>query len=471
MAYLLNSSYCLITMSYNLKLHFLGATQTVTGSKTLLEYQGKKYLIDCGLFQGPYELRKQNWDPFEIASEVNSVILTHSHIDHCGFLPKLVKDGFRGSVFCSPASLDLARILLLDSAYLQEEDARFAQQTKHSRYENPLPLYTIQDAQVSLKHLKSTPYHKWVQLDQGLSFQFIRSGHILGSNYVQISFMTEQGPKLLTFSGDVGNGRSFILEDPEVLKETDYLIMESTYGDRRQDRSDPRPLLKSIVEKVTSRGGTLIIPAFAVGRTQEILFLLSEMNIKVPIYLDSPMAQEATEIYQSYPEELKKKFSKGIMQNALQKLNFKEIRSSDESMLLCMSDEPKVVISAAGMLTGGRVLHHLKTKLPQEKNGVLFVGFQAQGTKGLLLKNGLRRIRLHHQDVDVEAEIFSMDNLSAHADSDDIIDWIQKLIKKPQKIFLNHGEVNSMQTLAYRIRTELNIEPVLPLSTEEYNLN
>lgn len=458
-------------MSQSLTVNFLGAAGTVTGSKTLLEYNGKRYLVDCGLFQGPFELRELNWNSFGGAEKLDGVILTHAHIDHSGYLPKLYKEGFRGPIYSTPATADLCEVMLMDSAYLQEEDARFANQTRHSHHNPAIPLYTAADAKGVLPQFFRHPYHEWKILQPGLSFRFFRAGHILGSAFVQIAFETPSGIKFITFSGDLGNGRSLILEDPEYLRETDFLVLESTYGDRLQDRSDPRDRLSGIINRVIMRGGTLIVPAFSVGRSQELLYLVSDlMETKkiesVPIYLDSPMSERATELYLKNHDELKKGINGSSVESKLSQARFKVTKTADESMLLCMSDEPKIVISAAGMLTGGRVLHHLKAKLPHEKNGVLFVGFQVEGSKGHLLKNGLRKIRLHHQNVDVEAEVFSMDNLSAHADSDDLINWISQIKSKPQMIYLNHGQPAACHALAYRIDHELGL-PSLVVAMEQ----
>jgi len=463
-------------MSRSLTLKFLGAARTVTGSKTLLEYNERKYLIDCGLFQGPYEMRKLNWDPFPYSKELSAVIVTHAHIDHSGYLPKLVKEGFRGPIYCSPPTKDLCRILLLDSAHLQEEDAAFANKTKHSRYSPALPLYTTQDAEKSLRQLESVPYQNWIQLDQDLSFRFIRSGHILGSSFIQIHFLSATGSKILTFSGDLGNNRSFVLDEPDQLTESDYLVMESTYGDRTQNGgSDPVSRIAAIIKEVIGRGGTLVIPAFSVGRTQELLHimhLLEQRNEipKCPVYLDSPMSKNVTSVYKKYPEELKSTIRGEQLESNLCSTHYHEVQDADDSMLLCMSDEPKIVISAAGMLTGGRILHHLKAKLPSEKNGVLFVGYQAQGTKGLLLKNGLKKIRIHHREIDVEAQIYNIESMSAHADSDETLRFVQRMSKKPELIFLNHGENNSLETLRYRFEKELKLKTLIAEPNAQYEI-
>lgn len=449
-----------------LKLQFLGAAGTVTGSKTLIEYNQQKFLFDCGLFQGPSELREKNWlSENPQLKDIKAVILSHAHIDHSGYLPKLVKDGYRGPIYSTPATYDLCKLLLPDSAYLQEEDAHFANKAGYSRHEPALPLYQVEDAQKALTLFHTHTFHDWKELAPGLSFRFLRAGHILGSAITQFSFENQDTTKILTMTGDLGNGRSYILEDPERISHTDYLVMESTYGDRRQPRDDPFQALEQIIHRVLGRKGTLVIPAFAVGRTQELLYLIHELEVQkripiYPIYLDSPMANSATDIYLKYPEELKKELQGTQIESRLLASKFKEVTSADESMLLCMSDEPKIVISAAGMLTGGRVLHHLKTKLPDEKSGVLFVGYQAKGTKGLLLKNRLKDIRIHHQKISIEAEIFSLDSLSAHADCEDLEKFVDGFAEKPEKVILNHGEENASESLRYLLQSEhhLNVQ-------------
>lgn len=459
-----------------MKIKFLGAAQTVTGSRTLLSFNHQKYLVDCGLFQGPKELRLRNWEPvIEDPRSISGVLLTHAHIDHSGYLPRLVKDGFSGPVYCSQATADLCNIMLLDAAHLQEEDARFANETKYSHHEPALPLFDTDDAIAALSLLRPVKLHEWNNLFDGIGFKLMRAGHILGSTFVQVQFSKGNGSRLLTFSGDLGNGRSKVIKHPETLSETDYLVLESTYGDRAQPRTDPLEELEVIIKKVISRGGTLIIPAFTVGRTQELLYLVRELQeqsriANVPVYLDSPMAQDATELYLQHPDELVMVERKGRLEAPFSPRGYTMVQSADDSMLLCMSDEPKIVITAAGMLTGGRVLHHLKAKLPDEKSAVLFVGFQAEGTKGRLLRHGLKSIRIHHKPIFVEAEVYTIDSLSAHADSEDIMKWLSAFKRPPEMIFLNHGEPMAAQALCYRIRNELQWSARVVKLDEEFEL-
>ncbi len=461
-------------------LKFLGAAETVTGSRTLFQVGSKKLLIDCGLFQGPKEFRIKNWDDFPMdPKEIDAVILTHAHIDHSGYLPKLVREGFHGPIYCSQGTADLLEIMLMDSAHLQEEDARFANETRHSKHFPALPLYNSYDAVKALELLWPVPSDKWLPLDEeesGTAFQLIRSGHILGSRFVQIHWDDGNGGKVITFSGDLGNGRSHIIKQPVSLKESDYLVMEATYGDRVQPKADILSVMERIINRVWSRQGVLVIPAFSVGRTQEIIWLIRQLEEEgripkdIPVWLDSPMAQNATEVYMKHEEELKEAFRGGELQPPICPQHYKTVSSADESMLLCMADDPGIVISAAGMLSGGRVLHHLKARLPHEKNAVLFVGFQVEGTKGRLLKQGLSKIRIHHKEIDVEAEILAVESLSAHADSDDILRWCSEFEKAPQKVFLNHGEPGPLGALQYRLKTELDWESEIAVEGVEYEL-
>lgn len=462
-------------MSQKLKLKFFGAANTVTGSKLRFEYDQKQYLFDCGLFQGPRDLRVRNWDSLPELNKCKAVILSHAHIDHSGYLPKFVKDGFNGPIYCTPATADLCKLLLMDAAFLQEEDARYANMSKYSRHKPALPLFDRKDAEKALQQLQTVDFHQWKELSSGISFCFFRAGHILGSAITQISFQSHEKSKILTLSGDLGNGRSMIIEDPEKILETDYLLLESTYGDRRQSREDVSKAVGDIINRVIKRGGTLIIPAFSVGRTQELLYLINKLESdekigKVPVYLDSPMANAATDIYIKYPQELKKDLIGDQCVNRLICSEFHEVKSPDESMALCLSTTPKIVISAAGMLTGGRVMHHLKAKLPDAKSAVLFVGYQAAGTKGLLLKNGLREIRIHHEKINVEAEIVSVDSLSAHADNEDLNRFVVNFKNKPEKVFLNHGEPNALESLRYSLTVDQGLSVEIAKEDTEYIL-
>lgn len=451
-----------------MKVRFIGATGTVTGSRFRIEHGATAGLIDCGLFQGPKTVRQKNWEEPEGVRALSGVILTHAHVDHCGLLPLLPKRGFRGPIYCSRATADLCRVILPDAGKLQEEDARFLNDRKLSHFEPALPLYTEEDAKRVLELLETVEDDVWIPFGGEMKFRLSRSGHILGSRFVEVG-----NHHRVLFSGDVGQPDPLLLKEPVRFSETDFLILESTYGNRGHERVDRKAQLGAVVQKVIGRGGTLIIPAFSVGRAQDLLYLLAQLEREttipaVPVYLDSPMALDATELYLKHENELKPELFEGGLRSPLRSVNFRSVRDADESMLLCMDTSPKIVISAAGMLNGGRVLHHLKTKLPDPLSGVLFVGYQVPGSKGELLRNGIGRLRIHRQVIDVEAEIFKMSSLSAHADSDQLVDWCRGFRTPPRKTFLVHGEDPAREALAYRLRTELGWQVGIPREGETF---
>jgi len=466
-------------------LKFWGGSQTVSGNRTEIRW-GKNpsgepncALVDCGLFQGPKELRLRNWQEFPKAQNIKFILLTHAHVDHSGLLPRIVQQGFKGPIFCSEATAELCEIMLMDSACLQEEDAEFANKTRHSKHFPALPLYTQEDARRALQLFKPLPLHESHLVGEGFQVKFRSAGHILGACSIQIE-ITEDQTKThrILFSGDIGNSASFIMNPPEPLPNIDYLIIESTYGNRCHPKEDREQKLADVVNAVCQRGGTLVIPAFAVGRTQELLFLLTKLETqqripKIPKYLDSPMAKNTTQIYLRHIEDLRKNPTTQLgeaedMFKSLSGEGFYFIGSSAESRLLCENKEPKIVVAASGMLQGGRILHHLKHVLPDAKNGVLFVGYQGEGTKGALLKNGINRLRIHHELIDIQASIFSIEGFSAHADSQEILDWLNSLKLPPQITFVNHGEPAAAAALAYRIQTELQWKSQVPKYQEEF---
>ncbi len=459
-----------------LKMKFWGAAREVTGSKTELTYQGRRYLVDCGLFQGERRLREQNWADLPHAAGIEAVVLTHAHIDHCGYLPRLVKQGFRGRVYCTDATAALVGVMLRDAAHLQEEDAAYANESGHSSHRPALPLFTLEDAERAIRLLTPLQRGAWTELCPGLSFRLIRSGHLLGSSFAQFSFRAGENNRLLTFSGDLGSERSLVIKGPDTVEESDYLVLEGTYGDKAHRPEGVENKLAELIKRVHSRKGTLLIPAFAVGRTQELLHMINTLESagkipSVPIYIDSPMALKATELYTRYEDDLRPVIDGRQLISSMDESRFIPVLTPQQSKALMAKRGPMIIISAAGMLTGGRVLHHLRARLPHRSNAVAFVGFQARGTKGRLLLHGIDRINIHHEAVPVEAEIVSLDGLSAHADSRELVAWTSRFRRPPGKIFLNHGEPEALQSLAYRLRGELGLlDVVIPHPGEEYEL-
>jgi metallo-beta-lactamase family protein len=441
-------------------IQFLGATRTVTGSKHLLDVDGYRVMVDCGLFQGLKELRLRNWDPFPIdPASINSVILTHAHIDHTGFLPRLVRDGFAGDVYCTPATDELARILLPDSARLQEEEAEYSNKKGSSKHKPALPLYTEGDATEALRHLRSVNFHKPVQLTPKLSFEFVTAGHILGSSFVNLDLECAGGErKRVTMTGDIGRYDEPIINDPASVDEADYIVLESTYGDREHPDFDVKEQLAEIINATASRGGHVLIPAFAVGRSQQLLYLIRELEEEnripvLPVFVDSPMAVSATKLYLNHTEDhdLEMQALMDARRNPLATKRFNLARTVQESKNVTANQESSIVISASGMATGGRILHHLWNRLPDERNTVIFVGFQAAGTRGRRLVDGENEIRIFGQPVPVRAQIERLENLSAHADYREILRWLSGFKRAPEKVFLVHGEPDAAESLGRKI--------------------
>jgi metallo-beta-lactamase family protein len=399
-------------------------------------------------------------------ASLEGVVLTHAHLDHSGYLPRLCKDGFRGRVLATDGMVDLCRILLRDAAKLEEENAAFANETGYSRHKPALPLFTEADVDLALARMTGCARHSWIDLGDGLSLRFLRAGHIIGASYVQLAVDTPSGAKTVTFSGDVGNSRSFLMRAPEPFPDTDLLVVESTYGDRLQVRASALDSLAAVVKRTVSRGGVLVIPAFAVGRAQELTYMLRLLEDRgripsVPVVLDSPMAAAATEVCLRHPEDHVLESAFHGAEDAFRPHLFDVAASPDQSMLACMRDGPMIVISASGMLNGGRVLHHLKRRLPDARNTVLFTGYQAEGTKGRYLQEvgaASGTVRIHHADVAVAAEIVTLSELSSHADQQDLVDLIERMPRLPTSVLINHGAPAAQSALAWRLRTTLGVE-------------
>ena len=450
-------------------LDFMGGAGEVTGSRTVLRTNGAgnnpsktfSTLIDCGLFQGPSDSRARNWEATKPGpTEIAAIVLTHAHLDHSGRLPRFCQEGYAGPIYCTKGTAELGKILLLDAAFLEEEQAAYARKTGYSHHKPALPLFTEADANLAVDQFKQVPRNQWQALNSEVQFQFLRAGHITGASLAQFSIDMNGVKKIITFSGDLGNHRSITMRPPVDLAETDILVLESTYGSRIHTRMPGSALLSDVINRTMDRKGVLVIPAFAVGRTQEILFMIRQLEDNktipsVPVILDSPMAAAATKNFLQHPEDhLIEIASNGDATGFLPR-QFEATHSTKESMAACLKDGPIIVISASGMLSGGRILHHLRTRLPNPKNTVLFVGYQAEGSKGHYLQNegkACGRMRIFHTEVPIGAEIASIDNLSAHADQQDLVEWVGRIQKRPQKIFLNHGTKKSADQLADQIR-------------------
>lgn len=443
-----------------MRLTFLGATNTVTGSKFLLSIGEKKILIDCGLFQGLKELRQRNWTKFPVDPHlIDSVILTHAHIDHSGYLPVLVKNGFTGKIYCSHATKDLCSVLLPDSGYLQEEEAKFANKHGYSKHKPAVPLYTREEAEKTLLQFRPLDFRKNYKFGEETHVSLIPAGHILGATFIQVK---HYGTTVL-FSGDLGRPNDPIMHPPAIIQAADYLILESTYGNRLHKKVNPLDEICDIINRTAARGGTVIIPAFAVGRAQHLLYFMYQLKISkripdLPIYLDSPMAKSATDIFKRFNElhRLDAKLSEKVSDVA------KCVTTKEESQALGLDTAPKIIISASGMLEGGRVLHHVKIFAPDAKNTVVFAGYQAAGTRGADMINGKESIKIFGEDTPIRAEVQVLSNMSAHADYDEILDWLRKFNHHPRKVFITHGEPEAASALKEKIEEQLNWPCVIP---------
>lgn len=432
-------------------IRFLGGAGTVTGSKFLVESNGVRLLVDCGLFQGLKELRLRNWAQFPVdPRSLDLVLLTHAHIDHSGYLPRLTRDGFSGPVYATRATVSLLKILLPDSGHLQEEEARYANKKGYSKHRPALPLYTAEEGFRAAERVRGVEPEKRLTLSDGLAVTFHRAGHILGSAILSLWL----DGRRIVFSGDLGRYGAPILPDPAAIDSADALIVESTYGDRSHgDEPVPEQLARAINGAV-ERGGAIIIPAFAVGRTQELMYYLSglEQAKRIPrllTYVDSPMAIDATEIYCDHPEEFDGEMRRMTKEKRcpLHSGEFHLVRTQAESMALNRLSGPFLIISASGMATGGRVLHHLKLRLPDARTTVLFVGYQAAGTRGRLIQDGAKSVKIHGEEVPVSAHVETIHGLSAHADRGEILRWLSGFTRRPARTFVVHGEPEASERL------------------------
>lgn len=444
-----------------MKIKFLGATGTVTGSKYLLESGNSKILVDSGLFQGYKQLRLRNREPMPVhPSEINAVVLTHAHLDHSGYLPLLIKNGFKGKIFCSEATYELCRILLPDSGRLLEEEANYANRHGFSKHSPALPLYSEADAVRSLHFFSPIKFGVHFKVCESFTAELERAGHILGAAIVKI----KSGQTSITFSGDLGRTQDLIMPPPTYIEQTDYLVVESTYGDRIHDPSDPASKLANAIRETSARGGVTIIPSFAVGRAQELLYyiyLLKESGkipASLPIYLNSPMAVDATEVYRKHRQDHRLNFEQCQAMCHAAKI----VNSVEESIALNQRRTPMVIIAASGMATGGRVLHHLKAFASDPRNTILFAGFQAGGTRGAAMLTGVDSIKIHGEYVPLRAKVLQIDNLSAHADAGEILSWLSHFKIAPKRTFITHGEPAASDCLRKKIEETLHWDCRIP---------
>ena len=452
-----------------MKLTFWGATRTVTGSKYLISVDDRRVLIDCGLFQGHKELRLRNWSRLPIdPSMLDAVILTHAHIDHSGYLPRLIQQGFKGKIYCTAATLALCAILLPDSGYLQEEDAYRANRYGYSKHKPAEPLYTKDQGIEAIKHFVPIQYNTLNELFPNFSFKFLPAGHILGAAMVEIT----HDHHVTIFTGDLGRPHELIMKPPTTIQHADTLILESTYGNRLHETSNPLADLEKTIQATISKKGSVIIPAFAVGRAQELLYLLYQLKSthripNIPIYLDSPMAENVSDLLIRFANE--HRLNPSQCQALCDVATY--IKTPEESKAIDKDGVPCIIISASGMLEGGRILHHLKVYLPDSRNTILLTGYQAPGTRGDRLLQGETELKIHGEMIPVHAKVEVMHQLSAHADYQEILDWLSHFKKAPRQTFLTHGELTSSEALQTHIKKQLGWHATIPMFQQTINID
>jgi len=456
-------------------IQFLGAAGVVTGSKHLIHVDGDgarglQVLVDCGLFQGQKEWRERNWQDLPVpANTIDAVILTHAHLDHSGWIPRLVKQGFHGPIYATAATIDLCSILLPDSGHLQEEDAEFYNKTKASKHHPALPLYTMEDAQQCMTLFRPVNFGEIKQLSKQLSFRFVRAAHILGSSMAEITVSAGGNSEKLLFTGDIGRVHNDQVAPGKVLhsgptegEDCDLLVMESTYGNRVHPRNDPRPEMAALIRTTLQRGGSVVVPSFAVERTQKFLFLLKELMEtgqvpRVPVHADSPMAIKAVQIFLKHTEEFSPQTKELIQKygSPLDWSNFYFDVTQDDSKKINELTYPMIIVSSSGMVAGGRILHHLMLRLPNPKNLVLFIGFQAPGTRGFTIKSGAPEVKIFGQEVPIHAQIAALEQFSDHADTPELLEWLHTFHRAPKETYLVHGEPAAASQLRDTMKKEL----------------
>lgn len=460
-------------------LTFFGAAGSVTGSRFLLEIAGKRTLVDCGLFQGSKSNRVRNWEPFPVdPATIERVLLTHAHIDHSGYLPRLVSEGFKGDIHCTHATRELCEIMLKDSAHLQEEDARWANKKGFSKHKKALPLYTTADAEQSLRLFKPLHYGEELLLAESIRLKFRNAGHILGSAFIDLKRPAGQPQRKILFSGDFGRPGRPVLPEPDQVYNIDYLILESTYGDRLHAEVDPLDELAKTINDSFDRGGVLLIPAFSVGRTQTLLYAIRELEEQqriavAPVFMDSPMAISATQVFNQRITDCnltaRKEHQRG--KNIFQPERLQICTTREQSKAINRVRGKAIIISASGMATGGRILHHLAARLGEARNTVLLIGYQAAGTRGRSLLEGHPQVKIHGAEVPVKAAVANISGFSAHGDYEEILAWLMAFNKPPRKTFIVHGEQEASQALAQRIEQQYNWEVEIPAFGSSYELD
>ena len=460
-------------------LTFLGAAGTVTGSRHLLDVDNQKILIDCGLFQGRKKNRLKNWDPFPVPpGEIDKVLLTHAHIDHAGYLPRFCKNGFSGQIHCTQSTFDLAKILLRDSAHIHEEDAAWANKKGYAKHKPALPLYTVADAEDALELFTPLYYGDELQLNDTCRVKFKDAGHILGSSFLDVLTTRNGMKRKIIFSGDLGRPDLPILRSPVQAFNADYLVLESTYGNRLHAQYDAEDELARVINDSVARGGVLVIPAFAVGRTQTLLYVIRELEDagkipQLPVYIDSPMAIDATKIFRKNisDQDLTSRVRTLSGKKVFTPANLRVCKSREESKSINKQKKPAIIISSSGMATAGRILHHLTQRLPHEENTVLFIGYQAEGSRGRTILDGSDKVKIHGHYVPVRAHVETVSGYSGHADYNEILAWLMGFNKPPEKTFLVHGEPDAAASLAEKIKETFGWEVIIPKFGDKFEID
>ncbi len=461
----------------NVRLKFLGGAQTVTGSRYLLEIDNYKILVDCGLFQGLKDLRLRNWEPFPVDPKtISAVVITHAHIDHTGYLPKLFKEGFNGPVYCTVATKDLMNILLLDSAKLQEEEAEWAFKKGYSKHSKPMPLYTVEDVNGILNHFKGFAYHETIVINKDVSIRYYDAGHILGSAITEVIIRGEKMRKTVVFSGDIGRYNKPILRNPTTFKTADILLIESTYGNKDNPGENAKEKLAELINTALARKGCLMIPAFSVGRTQLLIYyvklLMDEKLIpNVPIFIDSPMSINVTAIYKRHStfHKLRKSLD-GKSDSIFDFPNLHYYRSQSESIAINNIKSNAIIISSSGMCNGGRILHHLYNRLERENDTILIVGYQAEGTRGRKILDGEKKVRIFGEEKEVKCQVVHINALSAHADKSELMRWLKNFKIGPKNTFITHGEPDVAKAFAQNITNTFGWNVTVPEYLETFEL-